>query len=836
MFRATLRSLLARKLRLVLSAIAIILGVGFVAGSFILTDSIGKVFDNIFGTANQKVAVAIRGKQTAVSPGERQPVPAALLAQVRALPGVAAAEPLVGGYAQLLDKKGKPYPYQPGPPAIGFAFDADRKVSEDNLVAGRAPVGPNEIVIDKHTADVTRYRVGDSVPVITRRPRADYRVVGIFVLGTIANQGGASLTGFALPTAQQVLGRPGEYDSITVAASPNTSGTQLIREIQQILPPTTEVVSGSKFASDNANNIKEGLKGFQTFLLVFGGVALFVGAFIIFNTFSMLIGQRIRELALLRAVGASRAQVVRSVLVEAVAVGAIGTTIGLAVGVGFAAGLPPLVRAIGGGDIPHGSLVFAARTFIASYAVGIGITALAALVPAVRASRIPPVAALRDAVLPAASLRRAAIIGGALLAAGVVALVPGLKSSLSLVGLGAVLIFLGVTVLSPIIARPVVRIVSAPFMRGVPGRLGRLNAIRNPRRTSTTAGALMIGIALISAASVLGASVKASINIVIKDAFAADFDVGSKSFDTGLPPSIAQQLAQKPQLAEVDRLGSAPALVDGHKTPELTALPPRAIGNTVALNPFAGEMKLGPGLMLIDRTTANKYGYQPGQQLTVQFERGRPHSLTLNGVYKDNQLVGSALVDPSERANFPDPLDAVILIKKAAGVSMTDARAAIEDVTRNYPISKVQTRDDFIGDVTQTINGFLAFITGLLVFSVAIAVIGIVNTLVLSVIERTRELGLLRAVGLARRQMRNMIRVESIVVAVYGAVLGLAVGSGLGVAIVKALHDQGFDHLRFPVVRLVILVLVAAAFGLIAAIWPARRAARLDVLAAIATE
>ncbi|MFL6240509.1 MAG: ABC transporter permease [Actinomycetes bacterium] len=835
MFRATLRSLLARKLRLVLSAIAIILGVGFVAGSFILTDTIGQVFDNIFAQANKKVAVVIRGKETAVS-SDRNPVPAQLLTTVRALPGVAGAEPQIGGYAQLLDKKGKTYPYHNGPPAIGFAFDPNRAVSEDNLVTGNAPQGPDEIVVDDKTARMTHYHVGDTAPVLTRLARKNYRIVGIYKEGSTGNQGGASLIAFDVPTAQRVLGRPGEYDAIVIAAQPNTSGSQLLREVSAVLPSTTEVVTGSQQAKDSANDIKQGLKFFQTFLLVFGGVALFVGAFIIFNTFSMLIGQRIRELALLRAVGASRGQVIRSVLVEAVVIGAIGTTLGLALGVGFAVGLPALVRAIGGGAIPHGSLVFAPRTFIAAYAVGVGITALAALVPAVRASRIPPVAALRDAVLPTASLARAAVIGGIMTVLGVVLLVPGLRGNFGLLGLGAVLVFLGVTVLSPLIARPVVRVVSAPFMRGVPGRLGRRNATRNPRRTSTTAGALMIGIALISAASVLGASVKTSIHHVINAAFAADFDVGSKSFDNGLTPSIAGQLRAKPEIGAVDELGFAPALVDGHKAGQVTALPGSAVDRTVAVKRVAGTITLGPGQILLDQTTAEKYHWHAGQSLTVQYERGGAHALTLTGIYADNQLAGSYLVDQSERVNFPSRLDGVILIKGAPGVPLTSVRKAIDSVTAAYPSAQVQTRDEFIGDTVGFINGFLAFITGLLIFSVAIAVIGIVNTLVLSVIERTRELGLLRAVGLSRRQMRNMIRVESIVVAVYGAVLGLAVGSALGVAIVKALHKQGVDSLSFPVGRLVVLVIVAAVFGLIAAIWPARRAARLDVLQAIATE
>src|SRR4051812_1034243 len=272
MFHATIKSLLARKLRLVLSAIAIILGVGFVAGSFILTDTISKVFDNIFTNANQKVSVAVRGKETAVSSNQRLPVPASVLPTIRALPGVAAAQPQVGGYAQLLDKKGKTYPYHNGPPALGFAFDPNRAVSEDNLIDGRAPAGPGEIVIDKHTAEQTHYKVGDIAPVISRLPRKDYRVVGIFVEGKVANQAGASLVAFDLPTAQTVLGRPGEYDAILIAAAPDTSGAALLREIKPVLPQTTEAISGTQFANDNANDIKSGLAGFQTFLLVFGGV------------------------------------------------------------------------------------------------------------------------------------------------------------------------------------------------------------------------------------------------------------------------------------------------------------------------------------------------------------------------------------------------------------------------------------------------------------------------------------------------------------------------------------------------------------------------------------
>ena len=836
MFRATLRSLLARKLRLVLSGVAVILGVSFIAGSLILTDTIGHVFDNLFASANQKVAVVVRGTETVVST-DRHPVPASLLATVRQVPGVAAAEPLVGGYAQLLDKKGKTYPYHNGPPAIGFAFDPDRAVSEDNLVEGRAPSGPDEIVIDKQTADNTHYHVGDIAPVFTRLPRKDYRIVGIYVEGTSGNQGGASLIGFEAVTAQRVVGRPSEYDDIVIASTHGTNQQTLLRSVAAVLPSTAEAITGKQFANDQASEVKSGfLQFFQVVLLIFGGVAVFVGAFIIFNTFSMLIGQRIRELALLRAVGASRGQVVRSVLVESVIVGAVGSTIGLGFGTLIAYGLPKLVKAAGGGAIPYGSLVFAPRTFIATYAIGIGITALAALVPAWRASRIPPVAALRDAVFTSASQRRATIIGGIILGLGILCLVPGLKGVLPLLGLGAILVFIGAAVLSSVVARPVVHVITAPFQRKVSSRLGRRNAMRNPRRTATTAGALMIGLALISAVSLLGASVKTSLRGIIRNAFAADFDVASKSFDAGLTPGVAQKLAQQPELGQVDRLGFSAALIAGHKIGQVTGLPSRAIDKTVAIKRFSGTMTLAPGQLLMDRSTADKYSLHAGQDVTVQYERGAPHTLHIQGVYADNQLAGPVLVDQTERVDFVVQLDGVVLVKGANGVSLTQVRAAIEAVTKSYPTAQVQSRAEFIGDTVKFINGFITFLTALLVFSVAIAVLGVINTLILSVIERTRELGLLRAVGLSRRQMRSMVRYESIVVAVFGAILGIVVGTGLGIAVVNALHKQGITTVTFPYVRLLILVAFAVLAGIVAAIGPARRAARLDVLAAIATE
>jgi putative ABC transport system permease protein len=833
MFHATLRSLLARKLRLVLSGIAIILGVATVAGSFILTDTIGQVFDNIFAKGLEKTAVVVRGEKTDVS-DQRATVPASLVTKIKAVPGVQTAFAAVNGYAQIVDKKGKTYPYAKGPPAIGFSFNSDSLISNDVIRQGRPPTGPSEIVIDLRTARQTHYSLGDTAPVLSLQPRKVYTIVGIFTEGDNANQGGASLIAFEPTTAQAVLGRPGEVDQIFIGGS-GVSDKVLRDRISQVLPKGAEAVTGQQQAQDQANEIKSGLSFFLTFLLIFAGVALFVGAFIIFNTFAMLVAQRVRELALMRAIGASRRQVVNAVLIEAIVIGFIASTIGLAVGVLLAIGLRALIDAIGGGGLPKGSLVIAPRTVITSYAVGIIVTAVSALVPARRAARIPPVAAMRDAALPDPSLRRSVITGSVVLGLGVLLLVYGLVGHLLALGIGAMLIFLGVAGLSPLLARPVVRVLSWPFQRAVPGQLGRRNAMRNPRRTSTTAGALMIGLALVSAVSVLGASLKTSIGHVIDRAFAADFVVQAKSFDGGVPPAVAQTLQTKREFSQVDRLAFGPASVGGHKI-FLTALPSRAIGVTVSLKRVSGQLALGANDLLVDKTTAKSHNWHPGQQLTVKYERGSAHPLNLAGTYEDNGLAGPYLVNESERRNFLQRLDGVVLIKAASGVSQTDARAVLNAVAKDYPSTEVKDRKEFIGQVVSNINGLLAFITALLILSVLIAVIGIINTLALSVIERTRELGLLRAVGLSRRQTRRMIRVEAIVVALFGAVLGLAVGTALGVAITKSLADQGVDSLTFPWVRMGIFVIVAAVAGVLAAILPARRAARLNVLEAIATE
>jgi putative ABC transport system permease protein len=831
--RTTFRNLFARKLRLVLSGIAVVLGVAFVVGSLVLTDTLGNVFDHIFSSASTKVAVVVRGTKAPVG-DDRRLVPESVVTLVRRVPGVEAAVGATAGYAQIVDKHGKAYPHFNGPPALGLSYDPDPRLSSVEFTAGHGPRTADQIAVDEATAKATGYRIGDEVPVLSLLPRRDYTLAGIFTLNGNVNEGGASLTLFTGSQAQVVMRQPLAFNTIDVAARPGVDAAELRDRIARVLPVHTQAVTGTQQAQDNANQVKEGLSFFNTFLLVFAAVALFVGGFIIFNTFSMLVAQRQREMAMLRALGASRRQVIGSVLLEASAVGVVAATVGFVFGLLIAIGLRALVGQLGGGPLPNGALVIEARTVIAAYVVGIVVTAAAAFVPARRAARVAPVAALQDSQVADVSTRRSAITGTILLVAGIGLLIPGLRGALLLLGLGAIAIFLGVASLSPLVARPAVGVLGIPFRRRVPGALGRRNAMRSPRRTSATAGALMVGLALVSAVSVLGASLKTSVKQVVDQTFAADLDVQSTS-GQGLTPALATRIAAVPGVAQADPLSFAAAKVGGTQQ-TVTALPGRSIGHTVSLAPTAGTMTLAPGAMLVASDTAKHHHWNVGRRISVQYGRGGPHPLRISGIYQQNSLAGSVLVDISERRYFPQQLDGVILIKYAPGADAATVEAAVRRVAAPYPNAEVQTRAQFIGSQLDQIDVLLNFVTALLGLSVGIAVLGIVNTLALSVIERTRELGLLRAVGLSRTQLRRMIRSESVIVSVYGAVLGTVVGVVLGIAITEALRGQGVTALTFPITRMVVFILVAAVAGVIAAIWPARRAARLDVLDAIASE
>lgn len=559
-----------------------------------------------------------------------------------------------------------------------------------------------------------------------------------------------------------------------------------------------------------------------------------MGAFLIFNTFSMLVAQRQRELAVLRALGASRRQVTGSVLADALVVGLLASGIGIALGLLVALGLLALVGTFGA-TLPAGPLVISTRTVLLSLVVGVVITAIAALLPARKASAVRPVEAMRAAAQSEGNLRRGTVIGAVLLVPGVDLLLVGLRGRLPLLGVGCILTFLAVAALAPLLSTPVARILGAPMTRRVPGRLGRLNAMRNPRRTATTAAALMIGLAMVSAVSLVGASAKASFATDVPAALGADLVVQQQGQGQGIPRGIARQLAALPEVARADGLHMDQAKVGASLT-NVTTLPAGAVGRSMILKQVSGDVTaLAPGRILVEQDEASRQALAVGSSVKVQMPRSEPRSYTVVGTYQANLLASKYLLDISAATGFATAEDSVLLLSRKPGVSTSALRAAVVSVTATLPSAVVRDRQELADSATSQIDTAMAFLNVLLLLSIGIAVLGIVNTLALSVIDRTRELGLLRAVGLSRGQTRRMITSESVLVAVFGALLGIGVGVGFGVALQRGLHDQGITVLAIPYGRLGLFVVAAAITGILAAVLPARRAARLDLLTAIGT-
>jgi putative ABC transport system permease protein len=841
MIRATFKSLAARKLRLILSSLSIVLGVSFVAGAFVLTDSLGKVFDDLFSTVSRNVAVDVRGDTvTSGDQGDvRALLPDNLVTTVRNVDGVKEAQGQVQGLAQLVNKKGKVVSTG-GAPQFGFNWYDSSLLQSGQIVKGKAPTGPDEIAINQGLADRSDYKVGDKAPVLTDSPLKTYTIVGIVTFDGKKSFAGETEIFFDTPTAQQVLNLEGKFTEITVAADSGVSETDLRKRVAAVLPAKTQAITGQALAKEQSSDVKQGLGFFNTFLLVFATIALFVGAFIIFNTFSMLVAQRTRELALMRALGASRGQVNRAVVLEAVIVGFLSSVIGLAAGVGVAIGLKALFGVFGA-QLPDGPTVVELRTVIAAFAVGTLVTTVAAIMPARRASRVSPLAALREAATPDRSLKRQTIIGGIVLALGAAAMTKSLRDGgLQLLGLGTLLAFIGIAMLSPLVSRPIASGVGRVFSRRLPGRLGRENAVRNPRRTAATAAALMIGLALISAVTVLGSSLKASVAKTISGAVGADFVLNTQS--SGFPDAALQQAAQQPGVKEV-----AGVKVDGMQLCDntscsharqvgVTAFPSSALGDLVKITPVAGSVSLKPDTLLVAERAAKSDKLKPGDTVRVQFSRSEPQELTVGGTFKTNDLIGDFLVDASHAKDFSDQRNVAGLVSVDAAKDVPAVRKELDKSLAGYPNIDVQDQSDFVAQTKAQVNQIVTIINILLGLSVIIALLGVVNTLALSVIERTRELGLLRAIGMARRQMKRMIRVEAVLICTFGGILGLVVGSVFGVALQQALKGSGVTELGFPVVTLVVYLLCAALAGAMAAALPARRASRLNVLQAIATE
>ena len=853
MRRATLKNLLAHKLRLLLTAAAVVIGVAFVAATFVLTDTIDHAFDSLFQDLTAGTDVSVRsvdpfgeGDGGGGGPGrpqdeDRERLPAEVLDAVRQVPGVRAAEGTVGGFAQLVDADGDAIAAA-GAPTIGASWVDEPELSPLVIRTGRAPRGPREVVVDAGTAKRHDFVVGDRVQVLTTGPAEAFTVVGTAGFGAVDNLAGATLAAFDLATAQRVLGADGRLDTVEVAADDGVAPSLVQRRIAAVLPGGAEAVLTATVAAENQADVQDGLRFLRIALLVFAGVSLFVGTFVIFNTFSIIVAQRGRELALLRALGATRAQVSRSVQAEALVVGVLASGVGLGVGYAVAVGLQALLEAIGV-DLPSSDTQFRARTAVVAVTAGVVVTWVAAVVPAVRASRVPPVAAMREMEPIAYHFpRRRLVTGLALTAAAVAVLLRGLFGEVDnpagVVGAGAVGVFLGVAVLSPGLVGPLALVIGAPLARafGQPGKLGRQNAIRNPRRTASTAAALMIGLGLMAFVGVFAASIKASARAALDETFRADFVVQTGGFSQ-FSPEAADALRGEAAVAVVNewRFGR---WHDGEDAQWLFAADVRSLDRVVDLDVRSGRLAdLASGGVFVHRDEAERRHLEVGDRVAMRFARSGQRELEVAGVFAENRLGEDWLVSlETYEANFTEQLDSLALVKVAPGADLAEARQAVEEALRPFPNVEVRDQTELREQQEQRVNRLLGLMSALLGLAVLIALFGIANTLALSVFERTRELGLLRAVGMSRRQVRGMIRWEAVIIAVLGAVLGVAVGVFFGWAFVSSLDDQGLARLAVPGRQLVLYVALAGVAGMAAALGPARRAARLDVLAAIAME
>jgi putative ABC transport system permease protein len=847
-----LKGLLGRKLRTILTAFAIVLGVATVSGTYVLTDSIDKAFDTIFTDVRKGSDVVISGKSPfdlTDQSGVTEPAfNESLLHKVRALPDVDQAEGSVDGEAHLIGKDGKAIVYG-GAPNLGFSIaNPDSPFNPLTLIRGSWP-GPSEVVIDKATAGKEDFEIGDVVGVQADGPVARLSVSGIVKFGSVSTIGGATLAGFDLTTAQNLFGKPGKLDEIAVASKPGISDQALMREIREILPPATQVRTGSQTAKDDASDTNEFISFLQKFLLAFGGVALFVGSFVIANSLSITIAQRTRELATLRTLGASRRQVLRSIVLEALVVGVLASVTGLFLGLALAKGLFWLFDTVGF-TLPNQGLTFAARTIIVSLLVGVVVTLVASLRPALRATRVPPIAAVREgATLPESRFARFRLPASALLTVlGFAALLWGLFApDLGTVGVlvfmlgGALLVFIGIALLSVRLVRPLASTLGWPATRigGVAGTLARDNSQRNPQRTASTASALMIGLALVTLVSVLAAGIVSSFRGAVNDLWAhADYAITAQNNFSPIPIAASETIAKAPGVTAVGnvRAGEMQAF---HKTSALTAVdPPTADMFSIDWKQGSADVlrNLGANGAFVDDGYADDHKLDVGSPVTLTFPSGGRATFVVKGIFDPppgGSPFGRVTISAATFDRFvPQPENLFSFVVMKGG--QTEANeATLERTLHEFPNAKEATREKFIDNQISGLNSILNILYVLLALSVIVSLFGIVNTLVLTVFERTREIGMLRAIGMTRRQVRRMIRHESVITALIGAAIGIVLGIVLAALLIARVD---FIQLSLPVGQLLAFALAAIVVGIIAAIFPARRAARLNPLEALQYE
>jgi putative ABC transport system permease protein len=859
MFRLAVKMTLARKGRLVLTSLAVILGTAFLSGTFVFRDTINQTFDRLFADVFRDVNAYVRSTtflELDFGGEQRAATPIAVLDTVRGVEGVTSATGDIQAFARVIGKDGKPLGSEGnGPPTFGSIASAD-SVGLWSVTEGRLPVGPREVILDQATVINGKFQLGETVRVVAVRGSREFTMVGIANYGDISSPGGATFALFDQPTASEFLLQPGFVDAILVEGDDSVSDEVLAQRIDAALAADLklETLTGAEITAEVQGQIKDVLNIFSTFLIVFSYIALGIGSFVIYNVFSITAAQRLRENALLRAIGASRRQVSRALLVESTAMGVVGSVIGFGIGILLSQLLSALLKATGF-EVPTQGLAISTSAFVNTFIAGVLVTVLAAWLPARRAGRVPPLAALRDTALDTAgNITRRVIVGLVIVALGGVGLVSAMRDApIQILGLGVLGVFTGILVLGPAIARPVALTLGIPVakLRGMSGAMARQNAARNPKRTSRTAAPVLLGVALVTAFTALAASIRSEIRDTFGNAFSGDIalTVDARGFG-GIPLTITDQIAGLPGVAQATGVGfTSVRLSDPNEPLALTqagasqrgvfvqTINPTTITGLFDLGVTEGNLStLGKDGIFVAASRAAEKGWEIGTRLQVT---------RVDGVVIDAEIRGFVSGDTSfanyvaSREMFADTstsiFDAFVYIKVAEGSVISEVQARVAAISSDAGIGTLLSKEQFIDDQAAQINQILALIYGLLGLSIIIAIVGIVITLLLSVFERRREIGLLRAVGMTKSQVRTTVRWESVITSLLGAVSGVVLGVVMGVVVVAALADEGGIAFRLPINETLSIVFISFLLGVLAAVYPAWRATRVNVVEAIAT-
>ena len=844
MFRIAIKGILGRKARLILTSLAVILGTSFLAGTSVFSDTLTRTFDNLFSDVFKNVDAYVRSSQVIEADfgqEERQRIPLSLVDIVKTVPGVKNAVPDIQAFARIIGKDGKPIGSDgQGPPTFG-TIGVEFEGALWTIADGEFPVGPTQVALDEASAKAGKYVLGDTVKVVAQSGSREFTLVGIASYGDVRSPGGATFALFDPATAADFLTKPGFIDAVLITGDGSVSDAKLAKAIQAALPTTdkTETLTGAEITLETQDQIGSALDFFGILLKTFSFIALGVGCFVIYNVFSISAAQRQRENALLRAIGASRSQVTRAMLIESLAVGVFGSMIGLVAGIGLSKGLSALLRALNI-DIPSGGLVVTTSTVQQTVFVGTIVTVLSAILPALRAGKVPPLAAMRATALEVSEPGRKRLIGGlisiALGLAVIVMVIVG--ASNSYLGFGILLVFIGTIVLGPIIARPVALFLGRPAarFRGITGVMARQNSARNPKRTSRTASPVLIGVALVTAVTALAASIKGQIDDVFTQQFKGDYAISTNNRGFGgLSPSLATDIAQLPLVEGATGIGLVTAKLDG-KGQYLTSIAPETIEGIWNIGLIdAAYSDLATDSIFISEKIAKKKSFTEGSTISAIFADGQSRTLTVSGIYINNEIgdyiLNKGLIASTSVVTF----DIGVYIKSRPGSDQKEVLASLTAAVKKYGQGDLLTKQQYIDKQSGQVNQLLGLIYGLLMLSVIISIVGIIITLLLSVFERQRELALLRAVGMTRSQVRTTVRWESVITSLLGAVMGIVLGIGLGWVIVFALKDQGLTSFKLPVTPTIVIMIMSFIVGLFAAIYPAWRATRVNILDSLNT-